>query len=426
MELSMSIDSRTNDLNERLDASSRGADATVVVTCYSNPGFFPAALASVLAQTTTPAKIILHNNGCDKEYSALIEEAARGHDVDVISNFPNTYGLALRDHVLPKIATKYVAILHDDDLYMPDKMARSLAALETADADYVVTNRTYIDASDQEIHPEGDAINPRSLRGDEDGGQLIVDMLRPPGSRLHFSTLVLRTSIAQKTLLGDPFWPRIADAFFWVDLVVNESWRGIILKENLSCIRIHGQNDLIYEKFDPSVRASQFFLLSLSEVNLFQRILARASDSIIISFLREFAGITEQVDRVRALVEAAVKLDKRADLWLSKCLMVPYLVHFAVEADGLRAVRFLHEIAKEDANSFMTRVYNRAAGAYSEYYFNQVPKSPVPTTMAPLPLSSSGADGHHLATHFKDSKISSWLGSIRAYVQKAKAQRKLH
>ncbi len=338
------------------DAREATPGVTVIVTCYSNSSYFISALDSVLQQTANNVHVIIQNNGCNPDYSSMIMNAARERNVEVIANHPNTYGLALRELALPKVTTKYVAVLHDDDVYMPDKISKSLAALERSGADYVVTNRLYIDGDGNEITPDNDAINPRPFTGDETAGQLIVDMLRPPGCRLHFSTLVLRTSVARESMLGDPFWPRIADAYFWVDLLTDDRYSGVVLRENLSKIRIHGQNDLLYEKFDPRARTRLHILLGMSEINLFKRILRRASDAVLIQFLEEFADISRGcTDRVRALIEAAVNMDRRTDLWLSKSAMVSQMIHAAFASDGVGALTLLQEMANEDAAMFMAR-----------------------------------------------------------------------
>ena len=332
---------------------------TVVLCCYSHERYFLQALQSILAQTVDVNCVIL-NNGANPSYTDLINRTARMHGLGVVSVEKNTYGLSLREKVLPFVRSEYLAILHDDDLYLPRKIEKSLQALKDGLADYVITNVTSINELGATWLGQSDAVNTHPLTHEESRGTLIADMIRPPGCRMHFSTFVMRTDFVRNNLLGDPFWPRIADAFFWVDQLLDETVRLAIVTEPLSKVRIHGGNDRLYTKFNEFERAKQTFLLATSEMALISRVLERGSDKVIIDFLSSFTGVKMSDELVESLALAAVIMDQCGDTyWFSKQYMISLLVHRAFEIDGLRACAQIERLTGRDANRFMQGNYDR-------------------------------------------------------------------
>lgn len=332
---------------------------TVVLCCYSHERYFIQAIQSILTQTVK-VKCVILNNGSGQSYTELINRTARMHDLDVISVEKNTYGLSLREKVLPFINSEFVAILHDDDVYFPRKIEMSLPALKAGSADYVVTNVIFINELGTAWLGQSDAINTSPLREGEPRGALIADMVRPPGCRMHFSTLVMRTDLVQSNLLGDPFWPRIADAFFWVDQLLDETVRLKIVPEPLSKVRIHGRNDRLYTKYNKVDRVKQEFLLSMSEMSLIFRVLERGGDKIIISFLNSYTGVEMKGDLSESLVLTAVIMGQREySHWFSRQYMTCLFFHRAFEIDGLRACAQVEKLTGQDANIFMQENYDR-------------------------------------------------------------------
>lgn len=333
---------------------------TVVLCCYSHKSYFLEAAESILNQSAKPTTFIIHNNGANEDYTALINSFAAKNDIKVIETRPNTYGISLRCDVLPFIETDYVAFLHDDDVYHPQKIELSLEALTTTHADYVVTNMDFIDDAGKQWTAQNEAVNPKPYEGSETRGQLLAEMVIPPGRVMHFSTLVMKTHLARKTLLGDPLWPRIADGLFWGSLYLDPNIDHFIVTKPLSKIRIHGANDRLYEKYPLNERWRQYMLLALSEIEFVRRILARASDDVLVDFLSKFMGSEQVDDPVRALVGAAVEMDRRSsEFWYAKQGFIPLFFHKAFELDPLQATALVHEFSGKDANHFMQNCYAR-------------------------------------------------------------------
>jgi len=343
---------------------------TVVITCFSHKEFFEAALGSVLAQTyRSSCEILILDNGASDEYKVLIKRAADRLDIPVVTAPYNTYGLWLRSDVLPRITTKFAAFLHDDDLWEPDKIERCLAEMERRELDFHVTNRVYIDASNAFIHPDRmEAVNARSLSGYETRGELLADNLIG-GCRIHYSTLTIKTDLMQKTLLGNPFYPRIADAIFWTSLLVDDALKFAVLTDPLTRIRIHSKNDLRYARFESDERIRQYSLLVLSEVDMFEMTIRRASNSVLRDYLTRLSGISidDEDDRVKTLILATVSLDKNM-VSISRTMMAIKAFNLAFEIDALRSLRLLNELADVDVNAFMMRAYDRYLDEFGGYF----------------------------------------------------------
>jgi len=360
---------------------------TVILCCYSHEKYFIPAVQSILVQTV-PVECIILNNGANAQYSELIRQMADTHALKVVEVHPNTYGLGLRALVLPHVETEFVAILHDDDVYMPRKIERSLAALAKSEADYVVTNSLLIDERGGPWQGRNEAVNHTQFDGSETCGELIADMVRPPGCRMHFSTLVMRTELAKRSVLGDPFWPRIADAVFWVNLLMDESLKLEILPEYLSKVRIHSANDRLYDKFAEQERQKHTFLLAMSEIELVGKVLRFGSPKIVIEFLSSFIGFEVGPDLISALVMTAAVMEKSADeYWISKLYMINILIHRAVEIDFMKTCELVEQMSGRDANQFMMQGYDRFASMVlgMKYAALALPPPPPPTAVVPSP-----------------------------------------
>lgn len=337
------------------------ARVTVVLCCYNHESYFLPAIDSIRAQTIAVDCIIL-NNGANDSYSNLIQRVAGKRGLKVVEVQPNTYGLAIREKILPFVETEFVAILHDDDLYLPEKIATSVKVLDETESDFIVTNADYIDARGNTWRGSNEAVNDYTFTGAETRGWLLAAMVIPPGATLHYSTLVMRTALAKKTMLGDPFWPRIADALFWTELLLDEELRFVILDKPLSRIRIHDANDRLYEKFDEQERQIQYLLLVTSEIEFFQRMLHRTSPALLMEFLNAFTGTVKSPSLTEALIVSAVLMDRNSNkYWLPKLYLIPLLVHKAFSTDPLLTCDMIETLSGQNANKFMTNAYRRFA-----------------------------------------------------------------
>ena len=328
----------------------------VIICCYSGRPFFVSTLESVIEQTFTGIDVIIHDNGCHPEYSRLIDDLAFRYGAVVFRSTVNRYGEGLRADVLPFIRHEYVFLVHDDDVYLPHKVATAVAEMDDKRLDFLFTDRTYIDERGAPLAKEYDAVNTDPIVPEDYPHRYLAEMFYK-GLRLHFSTISLRGPLARKTLLGDPYLPRIADAAFFSQMLLQPSLRGSVSGRKDTCVRVHGSNDFLYEKFAGKKRERELVQLGLSEFLTFQDIVRSSDDLLLGRILTIFPGIPEidSDDRLTLLTRAGLYLRPWRD---GKKLMGAYCLHEAFKIDGERMMALVRELTGSDANREMKWIYD--------------------------------------------------------------------
>jgi len=96
------------------------ADITVIIPFYNRETYIDEAVQSVLAQTLKPLEIIIVND-CSKESSRRFLD--RYADVCRILDLPRNVGLAgARNAGINAARGKFIALLDDDDIWVPEKL----------------------------------------------------------------------------------------------------------------------------------------------------------------------------------------------------------------------------------------------------------------------------------------------------------------
>ena len=108
-------------------------DLISVVTCaHNSERFLPEAIESVLAQTYPHWELILVNDASTDETSAIMDRCAAEDDrIRVIHNRDNLGNTRARNLAVRAASGEYIAVLDSDDVALPDRLERSLAALKT-------------------------------------------------------------------------------------------------------------------------------------------------------------------------------------------------------------------------------------------------------------------------------------------------------
>ncbi len=339
------------------------ADVTVVVCCADGAHSFPATVSSLLNQTMRPSAIVVLDCGTNEKYAALIKATAQEQVFRAIPSRSDHYGLTLRLRVLPEITTKYVAVITDEDEFLPSKIEESYNALERTGNDYVVTNAIYTDEHGNLL---AGGEHPRNrLTGTESRGHLLADIVQSPIAAMQLSTLVIRTTLARKTTLGDPFWPLMADRIFFVDLLLDDGLRCTVIAAALSRVRLREGADRLNRMFEQKLPKDQGRMLDAGRMEIFDKVLNTASNDILVEFIEKTANIPSGLSVVHALVEASVQLKSRATQHSStEQMMVPLLFHAAFSRDAIRAIALLRSLSGKDPNSFMVDAYQGIVDTY--------------------------------------------------------------
>lgn len=96
------------------------ADVSVIIPFYNRETYIDEAIQSVLAQTLQPLEIIVVND-CSRESSRRYLDRYAG--VCKILDLPNNVGLAgARNAAIGVARGKFIALLDDDDAWMPQKL----------------------------------------------------------------------------------------------------------------------------------------------------------------------------------------------------------------------------------------------------------------------------------------------------------------
>jgi glycosyltransferase involved in cell wall biosynthesis len=130
---------------------------SVLLTSYNHKNFLPAALDSVRAQTYTDYEIIVLDDGStDGSREWLAGQA--GIRLELNARNLGTYGTL--NVGLDRAAGEFIAVLNDDDLWAPEKLAREVELIDSDDRIGLVhTGGYFIDA--QGLRTEGSPLGFR-------------------------------------------------------------------------------------------------------------------------------------------------------------------------------------------------------------------------------------------------------------------------
>ena len=103
---------------------------SVVIPAYNHRDYVLATLDSVFAQTFTDYEIIVVNDGSPDDTAAVLRPLVDAGRIRYFEQ-PNAGQGAARNRGVAEARGRYIALLDDDDLWTPDKLARQVDALES-------------------------------------------------------------------------------------------------------------------------------------------------------------------------------------------------------------------------------------------------------------------------------------------------------
>jgi glycosyltransferase involved in cell wall biosynthesis len=108
------------------------SDVSVIITCYNEGDYIEAALSSVLAQTCSNRiqQIVVADDGSDTRTIDVLKRLEKiDPRVRILYNCEN--GVAKNRNVaVSRTGSQWIAFLDGDDLWLPDRLKRQLAAAE--------------------------------------------------------------------------------------------------------------------------------------------------------------------------------------------------------------------------------------------------------------------------------------------------------
>ena len=186
------------------------ANVSVIIPAYNAGAYLHETLASVFAQTTAPAEVIVVDDGSTDDTA----EVARAHGATVISR-PNGGISAARNTGIRAAQGEFIALLDADDVWMPEKLEVQLAALAAAAPAFSFTDFQLFDSRGVHAVRSGLRTHPafrRTVRRAPPGANVLVSAsdLRPVLPDMYFlpsSTLMRRVDVIaagafDETLVG--------------------------------------------------------------------------------------------------------------------------------------------------------------------------------------------------------------------------------
>lgn len=208
---------------------------TVLLTCYNHLDFLSACLDSVRAQTYQDYEIIVLDDGSVDGTREYLARLPADPQMKIVLNEKNlgTYGTLNAGLHLAK--GELVAILNDDDVWEPEKLAQQVDLLDANPrVGLVHTNGAFIDGSGARV--EGEPLGfefPRTETGD-----VYLDLVY--ANKIIASAVLVRRECFDSLGLFNPDYFGSGDWEMW--LRIAEKWDVGYIDERLTYYRVHGTN----------------------------------------------------------------------------------------------------------------------------------------------------------------------------------------
>lgn len=206
---------------------------SILLTCYNHLAYLPAAYQSVLDQTFQDYEIIALDDGSTDGSRKWLTEHAR--EANLVFNELNLGTYATLNVGLERASGEYIAILNDDDVWRPGKLAAQVEMLDNnARIGLVHTDGYFIDGEGRERHDSPLGFDfPRTETGD------VLGALIRANSIIASAVLVRRECF--DSLGGfNPDYFGSGDWEMWYRIA--EQWDVGYVAEPLTLYRVHGAN----------------------------------------------------------------------------------------------------------------------------------------------------------------------------------------
>jgi teichuronic acid biosynthesis glycosyltransferase TuaG len=127
---------------------------SIVTPAYRAARFLPETIASVQAQTRADFEMLVVDDCSPDNTAELVAEVAAGDPrIRLIRHRVNGGPAAARNTAIEAARGRFIAFLDSDDLWMPNKLERQVAFMETTQAAISCTQFRRVDESGQVISP---------------------------------------------------------------------------------------------------------------------------------------------------------------------------------------------------------------------------------------------------------------------------------
>lgn len=205
---------------------------TLLMATHNGAAHLPAQLASIAAQSHGDWQLWVSDDGSTDDTRALIEDFARTHPVHLIEG-PRAGAAANFMHLLchPDLPAGPVALSDQDDIWLPGKLARALAALQDVHGPALYGAQSlHVDATGTPLGP-----SPATPRGPSFENALVQNVVSGHSAVLNAQGLALVRRAGMPA--------RIAFHDWWLYALMTGAGGRIILDpEQVLHYRQHGAN----------------------------------------------------------------------------------------------------------------------------------------------------------------------------------------
>ncbi len=205
---------------------------TVLLTCYGHRAYVEAALAGVRAQTYRDFEILAIDDGSTDGTREYLAEQA---DLTPVFNRENLGTYATLNVGLERAGGELIAVLNDDDVWAPEKLARQIELLDANPRIGLVhTDGTFIDGAGRPF--EGEPLGfrfPRFTTGD-----VLLGLV-------YENVVIASAALARRRCFDElgPFDEGYFGSGDWqMWFRIAEAWDVGFVPERLTGYRVHGAN----------------------------------------------------------------------------------------------------------------------------------------------------------------------------------------
>ncbi|MES1940348.1 family 2 glycosyl transferase [Salinisphaera sp. T5B8] len=240
-------------------SAGRSPRVTVFIPAYNAQSYIAQAADSVLAQSFTDFELLLIDDASTDDTPAIMDAYRRDPRVRVIHHLENMQRPRTRSEGVAQARGEYIALLDADDRFMPDRLAKQVAYLDThRQIDAVGSWWHRIDAHGRTLAPKK---RRRYLSPDAIEAWLLFRCV------IHNPTVMARRAVLA-AYPYDPAFPIAEDYDVWARMLGHH--RFAIMPAPLTCYREHAA-----QASTAQAKASLYYR---------QRVQARQLESLGIAF----------------------------------------------------------------------------------------------------------------------------------------------
>lgn len=227
-----------------------GPKVSVIIPTYNRARFIGAAVESVLAQTFTDFEVVLVDDGSTDETPEVVGRYL--DDPRVLYIMQNNRGRSqARNRALAVARGAYIAFLDSDDSYLPEKLAKQVAYLDSKpDVDMIYTSATCVDEA-------GKPLTVQAYNAREEGDIYnLIAFFQP--LTITLPTVMVRRAVMDRVGGFDVSMERFEDTDLWRRIA--KSHRVGAMPEVTCLLTTHDDNSLASQNPGKILRAIDYYI----------------------------------------------------------------------------------------------------------------------------------------------------------------------